>query len=374
MSRRVRCGVVGCGTVAFEQYFPAIKREGELTATCDLVEERARLAKERFGAKRYYTDYDEMLKDAEVEAVFITTGMATHGRFVIKAAEAGKHLLTQKPLATNMKEADEAVRAVRRAGVKALVEPNVNSPSILEAKQLIDDGALGRVFWFASMRLEGEGPPFGEETFFTRAAGGPMFDSGVYAISHLTTLLGPVAKVTGMAALSRPQRIIKSGEQHTKALETRKHIWVRGTKRITMTAMDNTLTLMEMKKGALGCLVSNWCTFHEGREFLVTQTGTEIYGEDGSLFLAPGDIPRRFAYVSSKREFQPDGSQAATETTKHFPRWHYYSNSTRNLLDAIVNDTDPAPNIEYGRHISEVMIKSLESSRTGKTLEIVSAV
>ena len=196
MSRHVKCGVVGCGTVAFEQYFPAIREEGELTATCDLVEERARLAKERFGANRYYTDYDEMLKDPEVDAVFITTGMGTHGRLVINAAEAGKHLLTQKPLATNMKEADEAVAAVRGAGVKALVEPNVNSPSILEAKRLTDDGALGKVLWFGSMRLEGEGPPFGEETFFTRAAGGPMFDSGVYAISHLTTLLGPVVKVT----------------------------------------------------------------------------------------------------------------------------------------------------------------------------------
>ncbi len=372
MSRRVKCGVLGCGTVAFEQYFPAIKREGELTATCDLVEKRARLAKERFGAKRYYTDYDEMLKDAEVEAVFITTGMGTHGRFVIKAAEAGKHLLTQKPLATNMKEADEGVSAVRRAGAKALVEPNVNSPSVLEAKQLIDDGALGRVFWFASMRLEGEGPPFGEVTFFTREAGGPMFDSGVYAISHLTTLLGPVAKVSGMAALSHPQRTIKSEEQHTKALETGKGIWVRGAKRITMSAMDNTLTLLEMRRGVLGCLASNWCTYHEGREFFMTQTGTEIYGEDGSLFIAPGDIPRRFTYVSSKREFQPEGSQASAEVTKHFPSWHYYSNSTSMLLDAIAEDTEPCPNIEYGRHIAEIMIKTLESSRTGKALEIAS--
>lgn len=372
MSRRVKCGVVGCGTVAFEQYFPAIKREGELTATCDLVEERAKLAKERFGAKRYYTDYDEMLKDPEVEAVFITTGMGTHGRFVIKAAEARKHLLTQKPLATNMKETDEAVKAVKRAGVKALVEPNVNSPSILEAKKLVNDGGLGKVLWFASMRLEGEGPPFGEATFFTREAGGPMFDSGVYAISHLTTLLGPVARVAGMAALSRPERIVKSEEQHTKALETGKGIWVRGTKRISMGAMDNTLTLMRMRRGALGCLVSNWCTFHEGRELLMTQTGTEIYGEDGSLFLASGDIPRRFTYVSSKREFQPEGSQASAEVTKYFPYWHYYSNSTSRLLDAIANDTEPSPNIEYGRHTAEVMIKTLESSRTGKTVEIVS--
>ncbi len=372
MSTRVRCGLVGCGTVAFEQYFPAIKKEGELTAVCDLIEERAKLAMERFGAKRYYTDYDEMLEDPEVEAVFITTGMGTHGRFVIKAAEAGKHLLTQKPLATNMGEADEAVAAVRRAGVKALVEPNVNSPSILEAKKLVDSGALGKVLWFASMRLEGEGPPFGVDTFFTREAGGPMFDSGVYAISHLTTLLGPVAEVTGMAALSRPQRIVKSKDQHTEALETGRGIWVRGTKRITMSAMDNTLTLVEMKRGALGCLVSNWCTFHEAREFLMTQTGSEIYGEDGSLFLAPGDIPRRISYVTKKREFQPAGSQASTEVTKHFTRWHYYSNSTSRLLDAIVNDTDPAPNIEYGRHIAEVMIKSLESSRTGRRLKILS--
>lgn len=129
---------MGCGTVAFEQYFPAVKSEGELTATCDIVEDRVGLAKERLGAKRHYTDYDQMLKDAEVEVVFITTRMGARGRLAIKAAEVGKYLLTQKPLATNTKEADEVVRAVRRAGVKALVEPNLNSPSVLEAKKLID--------------------------------------------------------------------------------------------------------------------------------------------------------------------------------------------------------------------------------------------
>ena len=218
MSRPVKCGIVGCGTVAFEQYLPTIKRKGELVATCDLYEERAKIAKERFGAKRYYTDYYQMLKDPEIEAVFITTGMGTHGKFVIAAAEAGKHLLTQKPLATNLKEANEAVAAVRRAGVKALVEPNVNSPSILEAKKLIDENALGKILWFSSMRLGGEAPPFGEKTFFTEEAGGPIFDSGVYAISHITTLLGPVAKVTGVAKLSHPERIIKSEEEHTRAL------------------------------------------------------------------------------------------------------------------------------------------------------------
>ena len=175
-----------------------------------------------------------------------------------------------------------------------------------------------------------------------------------------------------MAVLSRPQRIVESDEQHTEALETGRGIWVRGTKQIAMTAMDNTLTLMEMKTGSLGCLVSNWCTFHEGREFLMTQTGTEIYGEDGSIFLAPGDIPRRLTYVSAKTEFQPKGSQTSTEVTKRFPRWHYYSNSTSRLLKAITNDTESIPNIEFGRHTAEVMIKALESSRAGKTLQILS--
>lgn len=62
--------------------------------------------------------------------------------------------MTQKPLATNLKEVNEAVAAVRRAEAKALVEPNINSPSILEAKRLTDEDALGKTLWFSSMRWE----------------------------------------------------------------------------------------------------------------------------------------------------------------------------------------------------------------------------
>jgi predicted dehydrogenase len=103
-------------------------RHADLVAVCDLYRERTEACARLFGAKAQYQDYDEMIERADVEAVWILTGPGTHARFTLTAVEAGKHVLLQKPMATTMKDANAIVAAVRKAGVKALIEPSANSP------------------------------------------------------------------------------------------------------------------------------------------------------------------------------------------------------------------------------------------------------
>ncbi len=111
--RRVKVGVVGCGVVATAYYLPYLMRHADLVAVCDLYKERTAACARLFGAKEQYQDYGEMLKRADIEAVFILTGPGTHARFTIQAAQAGKHILLQKPMCTSLQDANAIVAAVR---------------------------------------------------------------------------------------------------------------------------------------------------------------------------------------------------------------------------------------------------------------------
>ena len=128
-TREVKAGVVGCGVVAASYYLPYLMSHATLVAVCDTNEERAVASARLFGAREHYRDYFEMLELSDIDVVFILTGPGTHSRFAIAAAEAGRHFLLQKPMATTLEDAEAIVRAVRKAGVMALIEPSAHSPS-----------------------------------------------------------------------------------------------------------------------------------------------------------------------------------------------------------------------------------------------------
>ncbi len=378
MSGLVKCGVVGCGVIAHEAYLPLIPKVADLVATCDRVEARAKRSMELWGAREYYTDVGEMLEKSEVEAVFILTGMGSHGKLVAKVAEAGKHVLVQKPLATNMEDANAAVDAVRKAGVKALVEPfTQKNPVYIRAKDLLDSGTIGRALWFRA-GLGRDAPTWGEDTFFTKEAGGPLFDLGVYPISALTFLLGPAKRVVGMATTSLPERLLMSEDAFTEHLAAPEYESFFGSSerfqlssKVKVTAMDNTFTLMDMAGGSLGVVVSNFVTpsglsYGKPRGAL---PNVEIYGEKGALFFG-GTAPLT---VWAPEDLPGARGRLAKSTWERSERWRYSEASTRHLLDCIVNDREPLASIEWGRHVSEIMVESIESSRTGKAVELATS-
>ena len=120
-NRLVKFGVVGCGDLAMRSYIPSLGRSRgktvDFVATCDLVEERAKQGMTVGGAKEYYTDFDEMLEKAGIEAVVVATSIATHAPLSIKAAKAGKHILTQKSMASNVEDAINMVKEVRNRSI-----------------------------------------------------------------------------------------------------------------------------------------------------------------------------------------------------------------------------------------------------------------
>ncbi|MBO3800555.1 MAG: Gfo/Idh/MocA family oxidoreductase [Candidatus Brockarchaeota archaeon] len=368
-----RCGILGCGVVAL-RYIPYVKKYGDLVAVCDKVPERAANFKNFYGAKKYYTDFNDMLSEPDIDIVFILTGMSIHAKQVAQAARAKKHILVQKPLATNMEDLKKAVEEVKKNRVKVLVEPNVQqSPLYLKAKEVLEDGVLGEVLWFRAGL--GRGPPaWGSETFFSREAGGPLFDLGVYEISAITFLLGPAKRVVGMAKTSVPETTIVPDETVTEILSSSPVSYMEffnllsrypKSKKIRVTAEDNTFTCLEMENGSLGCIISNFITPYEIRFGEGDAPRIEIYGTIGALFIWQD----RLAVKTEKKTSRYYGDSWYVIPMDDV-QWDYMEASTKHIIECVAEDKDPLPNISWGAHVSEIMIKSLESARAGKAMDL----
>ena len=141
----IRIAVIGAGV--WGDTHAAIYREhplAEPVAVCDKNGEKARTLAEKYGISKVYTDVDDLLADGDFEAVSIVTPDFLHADIAVKCAEAGKHMLIEKPLATSRADVFRIVEAVNRAGVRAMVDlHNRWSPPFAEAKRLIETGELG---------------------------------------------------------------------------------------------------------------------------------------------------------------------------------------------------------------------------------------
>lgn len=142
---RIGFGVIGAGLFGENHALVYSRLPGvELIAVCDQNEERAREVAERYGARAHYTDYAQLLAESDISAVSIATPDFAHSEIALAAAQAGKHILCEKPLATTVEEAQSIVDAAKRAGVKLMVDfHNRANPPFVAARDSVRDGTIG---------------------------------------------------------------------------------------------------------------------------------------------------------------------------------------------------------------------------------------
>lgn len=397
--RKVKVGVVGCGVVASAYYLPCLMKMEtvDLVAVCDRYERRLKACARLFGARETYLDYAEMIRRADIEAVLILTAPGTHVAFTLMAAEAGKHVLLQKPMATSLQDARVVAAAVRRSGVKALIEPSAISPldpDIAGLRQLVKAGVLGEVLWF-SLAYTGPtsyGPslgsnPYGSDAFFTRDSGGFLFDFP-YAPTQIVSILGPCRSVQASARISVSDHLIVPEARYDEFLEQaadpdQANYWdvvvnLPRTQPVRMEAYDNVYSLYEMAGGGIGAC-------HAGRTFHPTLHSSgdgslQIFGSAGNLIFGAGHTA---SIISSRKDLLPEVSP---DGWYHLPprgdfsraKWpqpvpgsfDYYHESTRHFIDCILQDKEPLPGVEWGLHITEMMAGAAESAVTGKRYEM----
>ena len=201
----LRWGLIGSGDIARKRVAPALRD----LASCDLVavcRGRAELAEafaREFGARRWYPSPRELLADPEIDAIYIATPVHLHAAQAIAAADAGKHVLCEKPMAMNVAEC-EAMIAACRANTVALGVAYYRHfyPAIVRIKGIVESGEIGTVVMAQINAFEYFNPAPDNRRHWlvesAQAGGGPMFDFGCHRLEILVNVCGPVRDVTSM--------------------------------------------------------------------------------------------------------------------------------------------------------------------------------
>ncbi|HTL52436.1 MAG TPA: Gfo/Idh/MocA family oxidoreductase, partial [Planctomycetota bacterium] len=191
--KRIGIGVVGAGGIAGTHItgYKAVPG-AELVAICDVVPGKAEAVAKEHGFKHAFTDYNEMMKLKEIDAVSVCTPNAFHKGPTLAALKAGKHVLCEKPIALNAVEGAEMVAAAKKAKKKLQIGLHFHfDPRVQALKRFINEGAVGRAYYTRVQALRVRGiPTWGVFTNKKLQGGGPVVDIGVHMLYAAMYLLG----------------------------------------------------------------------------------------------------------------------------------------------------------------------------------------
>ncbi|HOJ10219.1 MAG TPA: Gfo/Idh/MocA family oxidoreductase, partial [Clostridiales bacterium] len=199
---KIKVGIIGTGSISSVHIngYKALDNV-ELYAACDIDEEKVKKCAEKNNIKHVFTDYNEMLKLKELDAVSVCTWNSEHASAAIAALKAGKHVLCEKPMAMNTKQALEMEKAAKEAGkllMIGFVRRYGNDCKVL--KDFIDNGMMGDIYYSKATYLRRAGYPGGWFGDSKRSGGGPLIDLGVHVIDLVRYLMGlpKAVAVTGV--------------------------------------------------------------------------------------------------------------------------------------------------------------------------------
>lgn len=200
--RKLGWGVVGTGRIVEGTMAPAMvaEPECELVAAVSRDQGRADAFAAKFGAPFAYTDYEAMLANPEVQAVYIATPNAQHAAQVVAAARAGKHVLCDKPMAVTVADAIAEVEACARAGVRLGINfHNRHLPWVRDVKRIVEQGLIGDVINVQVEASAGGRPPVDWRTDPELAGLGTVYNVGVHVFDFLRFILD--SEIVDVAAM-----------------------------------------------------------------------------------------------------------------------------------------------------------------------------
>src|SRR3954454_2638429 len=208
-SSPIRVGIIGCGQIAqlhLTQYSKMAREDVCVVAAADINEACARVSAEKFGVPNVYTDFREMLKRDDLDAVDVCLHNNFHRPATEAALRAGKHVYCEKPMAGSYADAAAMLETAKQTGKKLSIQlSTLYANETRAAKELISAGELGELYFARSTGWRRRGRPFvdgyGTPTFVQKrnSAGGALYDMGVYHIAQMLYLLGnpAVTRVSG---------------------------------------------------------------------------------------------------------------------------------------------------------------------------------
>lgn len=199
--KSLKWGLIGAGDIARKRIAPALRDlpNCELVSVSRSRSEIAEAFAKEFGAKKWFADWRELVRDEEIEAVYIATPVYLHAEQTIFAAKAGKHVLCEKPMASSVEECDEMLAACQKNGVKlGIAYYRRFYPVIGRIKNIIESGEIGKVAVAQINAFEYFDPkPENPRRWLiekVKSGGGPMMDFGCHRLEVLTYLFGEIRR------------------------------------------------------------------------------------------------------------------------------------------------------------------------------------
>lgn len=207
-NRKLRWGILGAANIAVGSVIPGLQQSelNEVAAIASRDEEKAKETADRLGIPQAYGSYEALLADDSIDAVYIPLPNHLHREWTIRAAEAGKHILCEKPLALNEQEASEMVQACEKAGVH-LAEAFMyrHHPRYVQIRSIIESGEIGTIRGIHSTFSFNNSGSSGNVRFRKEWGGGALYDIGCYSISAARLLLGKEPTAVTVVGLFSPE-------------------------------------------------------------------------------------------------------------------------------------------------------------------------
>lgn len=355
MERKVKVGIIGCGGIANGKHMPSLSKlaDVEMVAFCDLVEEKAIKAKEKYGTPdaKVYTDYQELLKDTEIEVVHVCTPNRSHAPISIDSLHAGKHVMCEKPMAKTAEDARKMVAAAKETGKKLTIGyQHRHKPESIYLKSVIERGDLGEIYLAKAYAVRRRGTPnWGVFLNEYEQGGGPLIDIGTHSLDVTLYLMNNY----------EPKMVV--GTKYKKVNNPECGNPWGGWKEGENTMEDSAFGFIVMKNGATIILESSWALntiepITEGSTVLCgTDAGAQI---KGGVTINKGEFNRLV-------EIKPDlssGGVAFYEGISDNPA----EVEARRWIDAVKNDTEVVVKPEQACVVSEILEAIYTSAKTGQ--------
>lgn len=347
MSNKIKIGIIGAGNIAQSAHIPAYLAQDdmELYAVYDIKESRAKEVAEKYGFKHAVSSLDELLGMEELDAVSVCTWNNGHAESVIAAANAGKHILCEKPMAMTVAEAEAMAEAVRKNNVTFMMGfVNRFRAESKVIKELADAGKFGDIYYAKCGLIRRRGTPLGWFTDLSKSGGGPVIDLGVHAIDVTWYYMGKPEPVSVSAVTYN-----KIGDYKTKGVSRWEAL---DTDDLVFETEDSAAALIRFKNGASMTVDVTWAINGKDRSIY-----SEIYGTKAGASLDP------FCIYSEEGGYLMD-SRPVVEGENMF------NNEIRHFLDCIKNKQQPLATLEDGIAIQKILNGIYESAKLGREVQL----
>lgn len=345
---KVNIGIVGTGNIfrAYVQWCRAF-RILEITACADIDRPKAEAKAEEFNIPRVCS-VEELLADPEIQIIVNLTIPKAHAEVSLAAINAGKHVHSEKPLAVTRQDGQKILAAAKEKGVLVGCAPDTFlGGGHQTCRKLIDDGWIGEPVAAVGF-MTGHGPESWHPNpdIFYQVGAGPLFDVGPYYLTGLVNLLGPVKRVTGSARISFPERIATSERHYGRRIPVEVPTHVTGA--------------LDFVGGPIATLITSFDIWSTNLPRI------EVYGSEGSLSVPDPNIFGGRVLV--RRAGAAEWSEIPLTHSADVGR----GIGVAEMAYAITYDRPHRTNGELAYHVLDLMHALVESSETGRHVEISS--